>query len=109
MRDADLAMYKAKSKGRACYALFDASLYEQATERLRLESELQQALACDQLSLAFQPLYRIGPRRLVGFEALMRWDHPQRGSIAPGTFIPAPEGSALVNPPTRLAVSGGCR
>src|SRR5882757_425345 len=108
MRDADLAMYKAKNKGRACYALFDASLYELASERLRLESELQQALTSDQLSMAFQPLYRIEPRRLVGFEALMRWDHPQRGPISPGTFIPVAEESVLINELTRWAIRRVC-
>jgi diguanylate cyclase (GGDEF)-like protein/PAS domain S-box-containing protein len=109
MRDADLAMYKAKNKGRACYALFDASLYKLAAERLQLESELQQALAADQLSLAFQPLYSIEPRRLVGFEALMRWDHPERGPISPGTFIPVAEESALINQLTHWAIRRVCR
>ena len=109
MRDADLAMYKAKNKGRACYALFDASLYELATERLRLESELQQALVADQLALAFQPLYVIEPRRLVGFEALMRWEHPERGPIGPGTFVPVAEESALINQLTRWAIRRVCR
>jgi diguanylate cyclase (GGDEF)-like protein/PAS domain S-box-containing protein len=109
MRDADLAMYKAKNKGRACYALFDTSLYELASERLQLESELQQALASDQLSLAFQPLFGIEPRQLVGFEALMRWDHPQRGPIGPGTFIPVAEESALINQLTHWAIVRVCR
>ncbi len=108
MRDADLAMYKAKNRGRACYALFDASLYELASERLQLESELQQALASDQLSLAFQPLYQIEPRELVGFEALMRWDHPQRGPIGPGTFVPVAEESALINQLTHWAIRNVC-
>ena len=108
MRDADLAMYKAKNKGRACYALFDASLYELASERLRLESELQGALTSEQLSLAYQPLYQIEPRRLVGFEALMRWDHPERGSIGPSTFIPVAEESALINELTRWAIRRVC-
>jgi diguanylate cyclase (GGDEF)-like protein/PAS domain S-box-containing protein len=109
MRDADLAMYKAKNKGRACYALFDASLYELASERLKLESELQHALASDQLSLAFQPLYGIEPRRLVGFEALMRWEHPQRGPIGPGTFIPVAEESTLIGQLTQWAIRRVCR
>jgi diguanylate cyclase (GGDEF)-like protein/PAS domain S-box-containing protein len=108
MRDADLAMYKAKNKGRACYALFDTSLYELASERLQLESELQQALASDQLSLAFQPLYRIEPLELVGFEALIRWDHPQRGPIGPGTFIPVAEESTLINQLTQWAIRRVC-
>src|SRR5258708_10418021 len=109
MRDADLAMSKARTKGRAGYALFDASLYELAAERLRLESELQQALASDQLSLAFQPLYRIEPHRLVGFEALMRWDHPARGLIGPGTFIPVAEESGLINQLTHWAIRRVCQ
>jgi len=109
MRDADLAMYKAKNKGRACYALFDASLYELAAERLRLESELQQALESNQLSLAFQPLYQIEPRRLIGFEALMRWEHPERGLIGPGTFIPVAEESGLINQLTHWAIRRVCQ
>ena len=108
MRDADLAMYKAKNKGKACYALFDASLYERASERLQLETELQHALASDQLSLSFQPLYRIEPRELVGFEALMRWDHPERGQIGPGTFIPVAEESTLINELTHWAIRRVC-
>jgi diguanylate cyclase (GGDEF)-like protein/PAS domain S-box-containing protein len=109
MRDADLAMYKAKNKGKACYALFDASLYERASERLQLETELQQALASDQLSMVFQPLYQIEPHRLVGFEALMRWDHPERGQIGPGTFVPLAEESTLINELTRWAIQRVCR
>jgi diguanylate cyclase (GGDEF)-like protein/PAS domain S-box-containing protein len=108
MRDVDLAMYKAKNKGKACYALFDASLYERASEGLQLETELQQALASDQLSMAFQPLYQIEPRRLVGFEALMRWDHPERGQIGPGAFVPVAEESALINELTRWAIRHVC-
>ncbi|MBV8210526.1 MAG: EAL domain-containing protein [Burkholderiaceae bacterium] len=109
MRDADLAMYKAKNKGRACYALFDASLYELASERMKLESELQQAMGSGQLAFAFQPLYRIEPRRLVGFEALMRWEHPQRGLIGPGSFIPVAEESALIGQLTQWAIRRVCR
>jgi diguanylate cyclase (GGDEF)-like protein/PAS domain S-box-containing protein len=109
MRDADLAMYKAKSKGKACYALFDASLYQRAAERLQLETELQQALASDQLSMAFQPLYEIESQRLVGFEALMRWDHPERGAIGPGSFVPLAEESTLINELTRWAIRHVCR
>ena len=109
MRDADLAMYKAKSKGKACYALFDASLYERASERLQLETELQQALASDRLSMAFQPLYQIESRRLVGFEALMRWNHPERGQIGPGSFVPLAEESTLINELTRWAIRRVCR
>jgi len=78
-----------------------------AAERLRLESELQQALESNQLSLAFQPLYQIEPRRLIGFEALMRWEHPERGLIGPGTFIPVAEESGLINQ-LRTGRSGAC-
>ena len=109
MRDADLAMYKAKSKGRACYALFDATLYERASERLQLENELQVALATEQLTMSFQPLFKIEPTRLIGFEALMRWQHPERGAIGPGTFIPVAEESALINQLTRWAIRHVCR
>jgi diguanylate cyclase (GGDEF)-like protein/PAS domain S-box-containing protein len=108
LRDADLAMYKAKARGKAQFALFDASLHEQATEQLSLESDLRRAIEDETLSLVFQPIYRLAPRRVVAFEALLRWLHPQRGPVGPATFIPLAEESGLIEPLTRWALARAC-
>jgi diguanylate cyclase (GGDEF)-like protein/PAS domain S-box-containing protein len=98
LRDADLAMYKAKAKGKAQYALFDSSLHQQATEQLSLESDLRRAIEAGDLGLVFQPIYQFSPRRVVAFEALARWQHPERGLISPSTFIPLAQECALIEP-----------
>jgi diguanylate cyclase (GGDEF)-like protein/PAS domain S-box-containing protein len=108
LRDADLAMYKAKASGKARYALFDTSLRERATEQLLLEAELRRAFGSDQLLLAFQPIYQLDPRRLVGFEALARWDHPVRGAVSPARFIPICEESGLMGQFTLWAIGRAC-
>jgi diguanylate cyclase (GGDEF)-like protein/PAS domain S-box-containing protein len=108
LRDADLAMYKAKAKGRAQYALFDSSLHAQATEQLSLESDLRRALDADELSLAFQPVYQLTPRRIVSFEALIRWHHRERGLISPAMFIPMAEESGLIEAITRWVLRRAC-
>ncbi len=108
MRDADLAMSKARASGKARYALFDASLHERATEQLLLEMDLRRGLAANQLALAFQPVFAINPQRLVGFEALARWEHPERGPISPGVFIPVAEESGLIGQLTQWAIQRAC-
>jgi predicted signal transduction protein with EAL and GGDEF domain len=109
LRDADLAMYKAKAKGKAQFALFDSSLHIQATEQLSLEGDLRRALVSGQLSLVFQPIYELAPRRLIAFEALLRWHHPQRGLIGPATFIPLAEESGLIEPLSRWVLQRACK
>jgi diguanylate cyclase (GGDEF)-like protein len=79
LRDADIAMYKAKVEGKARYVVFDSALHEQVTERVQLESELRRALAEGTLEVAYQPLFDIPTRRIKGFEALARWNHPRWG------------------------------
>jgi len=108
LRDADLAMYKAKAKGKAQFALFDSSLHRQATEQLSLEGDLRRALAAGELSLVFQPIYQLKPRQLIAFEALVRWHHPQRGLILPTTFIPLAEESGLIEPLSRWVLQSAC-
>ncbi len=108
LRDADLAMSKAKASGKARYALFDPSLHERATEQLVLEMDLRRGLAANQLALAFQPVYELEPRRLVGFEALARWTHQERGPIPPSTFIPVAEESGLIGQLTQWAIQRAC-
>ena len=96
LRDADLAMYAAKSDGRRRIALFDQSMHERIAEKLKLEGDLRRAIGEGQLSLVFQPLYDLEPYRLSGFEALARWVHPERGHISPEVFINLAEESGHI-------------
>ena len=102
LRDADTAMYKAKGAGKARYAIFDNTLHAAVSERLRLEGELRQAIAKGQLAVVYQPVFELGPLpglgngRLAGFEALVRWQHPKDGTLAPADFLPVAEESGLM-------------
>ena len=108
LRNADAAMYRAKEKGRAGYELFDEDMRARMTYRLQVESELQAALDEDQLELWFQPLVTLPDRRLVGAEALLRWNHPVRGLLAAGEFIPVAEESGLIVPLGLWALERAC-
>jgi diguanylate cyclase (GGDEF)-like protein/PAS domain S-box-containing protein len=96
LRDADLAMYEAKGAGRGRVALFDSSMHERVAEKLQLEADLRRAIGDGQLTVHFQPIYELQPYRLVGFEALARWVHPQRGSVSPAVFITLAEESGHI-------------
>jgi diguanylate cyclase (GGDEF)-like protein/PAS domain S-box-containing protein len=109
LRDADLAMYKAKADGKARLALFDASLHEQLGHKLQLEADLRRAIGEGQLSLVYQPLYRLQPHRLDGFEALARWVHPTRGAIPPGVFIALAEETGCIEVLTQWALDEAIR
>ena len=109
LRDADLAMYKAKARGKAQVALFDTSLHQHATEQLSLEGDLRRAIEAGDLSLVFQPVYQLSPRKLVAFEALARWRHAERGLISPATFIPLAEESGLIEPLSHWVLEHACR
>jgi predicted signal transduction protein with EAL and GGDEF domain len=104
LRDADIAMYKAKADGKARVALFDAGLHGQLANRLQLETDLRHAIAARGLSLAFQPLFDLEPYRLSGFEALARWTHPVRGPVSPGVFIPLAEETGDIEALTAWAI-----
>jgi diguanylate cyclase (GGDEF)-like protein/PAS domain S-box-containing protein len=109
LRDADIAMYKAKTHGRAGYAVFDASLHAQMARQLHLENDLRRALDTRQLTLAYQPIFRLGDGRFVGCEALARWNHPVHGVIAPRTFIPIAEEAGLIGRISNWAIEASCR
>jgi diguanylate cyclase (GGDEF)-like protein/PAS domain S-box-containing protein len=109
LRDADLAMYKAKGDGKGRLALFDASLHEQLGHKLQLEADLRRAIGEGQLSLVYQPLYDMAPHRLNGFEALTRWVHPTRGAVSPSVFIALAEETGCIEALTRWAIEQAVR
>ncbi|WP_445150909.1 putative bifunctional diguanylate cyclase/phosphodiesterase [Baekduia sp. Peel2402] len=96
LRDADVAMYRAKEHGGARYEVFDAGLRAAVVHRLSIESELRHALERDELRLHLQPVVDLHRDELAGFEALVRWEHPQRGLVAPAEFIGVAEETGLI-------------
>jgi diguanylate cyclase (GGDEF)-like protein/PAS domain S-box-containing protein len=97
LSDADAAMYRAKERGRGRFELFDAGLRDRITARLRMEADLRRALEGEgRLWVAYQPFWQVPERRIAGVEALLRWEHPERGLISPGDFIPVAEDSGLI-------------
>ena len=108
LRDADIAMYRAKGAGRARTALFDASLRAQLAAQVNLERDLRRAIAQQQLSLAYQPIYRLSTGRIDSFEALVRWNHPDLGPVPPSTFVPIAEESAQISALTAWVLSTAC-
>jgi diguanylate cyclase (GGDEF)-like protein len=97
LRDADTAMYRAKARGRACYELFDTQMYTAAMNLLQLESDLRKAVENREFEVHYQPIISLADDSIVGAEAIIRWDHPQRGSISPNEFIPLAEETGLIS------------
>ena len=98
LRDADIAMYLAKSEGKACYQIFDREMHQRVVKLQRLEVELRQAVERNEFVLHYQPIVSLSNDGLVGFEALIRWNHPERGQVPPGEFIYAAEETGLIVP-----------
>ncbi len=96
LRDADLAMYRAKATGRARYEVFDRAMHERAVTQLQLETDLRKALERGELRLQYQPVVALETRAIVAFEALLRWRHPERGLILPAEFITLAEETGLI-------------
>lgn len=96
LRDADIAMYRAKVGGRNRYEIFDVEMHVQVMQRQLLEQDLRLAIEQQQFVVHYQPIIELQTRRLAGFEALLRWPHPTRGFIAPDSFIPVAEETGLI-------------
>jgi diguanylate cyclase (GGDEF)-like protein/PAS domain S-box-containing protein len=109
LRDADIAMYRAKAAGKARYAMFDLELRTAVSQRLTVEAELRAALLAQQLSIEYQPLFSLTSGALIGFEALARWNHPRLGPISPAEFIPVAEESGLIIALTDFVMHRACQ
>ncbi len=106
---ADVALYRAKSEGRHTYRFFTGAMDAEVRERVTLTSELQAAIAAGQLFLAYQPQVDMETSQLVGLEALVRWNHPTRGALLPGEFLPAAERSGLIVMLGNWVLRSACR
>lgn len=108
LRDADIAMYRAKAGGRARFEVFDQAMHDDILARLELENDLRHAIERDEFELHYQPLVSMSTGELQGFEALLRWRHPSRGLVSPSMFIPIAEETGLIVQLGRKALTGAC-
>ena len=109
LRDADLAMYRAKSLGKARCEVFDTALHARAVQRLKLETDLRRALEQDEFRVFYQPIMSLRSCKIVGFEALLRWERPGLGIVSPMEFVAAADESGLIVPINREYMLEACR
>ena len=109
LRNADTAMYYAKTRGKARYAVFDDSMRGRAVARMELESDLRKAIEEEQFLVYYQPEVSLKTGEVVGYEGLVRWNHPQRGLVMPGEFLLVAEETGLIVPLGRLVMREACR
>ena len=108
LRNADLALYRAKEEGRGTYQLYDSKMHEDVQERRQLESDLRRALERKEFRVVYQPQFDCSSGEIVGAEALLRWDHAERGPISPADFIPVAEATRLIIPISEWILRSVC-
>lgn len=109
LRDADIAMYEAKRTGRARYVLFEPAMRLQVSDSVSLENDLRQALANGEMRVVYQPLVHLPNHKLAGVEALVRWQHPVRGTVSPVDFIPLAESCGLIGAVGQFVLETSCQ
>ncbi len=109
LRDADIALHRAKSNGKARFELFDPQMHEQAKRLMQLETDLRLALQRNEFVVYYQPIIALKTGRLSGFESLIRWNHPERGMVGPVDFISISEENGLINPIGQWVLRESCR
>jgi diguanylate cyclase (GGDEF)-like protein/PAS domain S-box-containing protein len=109
LRNADIAMYRAKRKGSGRFAVFEHAMHRAVADRLQLETELQHGIQRDEFVLHYQPIFTLHDQRIVGVEALVRWQHPERGTVGPGDFVSVAEQTGQIIPIGRAVLQQACR
>ncbi|MGH2786822.1 MAG: putative bifunctional diguanylate cyclase/phosphodiesterase [Actinomycetota bacterium] len=108
LRNADVAMYRAKAHGKGCYEIFETDMHAAVLNRMELKGELQRAIQREELFLCYQPIVDLLSGRIRGFEALLRWHHPKRGILLPGDFVSLAEDTGLIVPISQWVFQSAC-